>query len=118
MIKVHNCFIYIALQEPPSQTSSNSQTQEIYRPPTPQQHANPPLQNPPKQDADFLRPVSDPRNQMGPHSAHYEPQPLLPYQQFPAQQQNWIPHQSNQMPPQLPQYVGKPAKSYFELTDR
>lgn len=85
------------------------QSQEVYRqqqiiP----QYQNSPYQIPLKSEPDFIRPEPDLRNPILPRLQHYDQQPLLPYQQYPQQQTNgWIPHQSNQMPPPIPQLIGK-----------
>lgn len=99
------------IQDSPQQLSANLNAQNpqdlLYKTPSlVQQHiSNNLIQNTQqKQEVDFLRPVADPRSPV--YSSHYEPQPILPYQQFPAQQQTWVPHQSNQMPQQLPSYGG------------
>lgn len=71
-----------------------------------------PRQQPPQQQQqqqeDFIRPMMEGRNPIVSHSVNYEPQQVAQYGPLPPQGEGgWIPHQSNQMPSQINQYVGE-----------
>lgn len=60
-----------------------------------------------QQQEDFIRPMMEARNPIVSHAVNYEPQQVAQYAPLPPQVKgDWIPHQSNQMPPQMTQYVG------------
>lgn len=65
--------------------------------------------NNPSKDSDFIRPVIDSRSPINTRQEYDSSNGhISQYPQFAVQQSNaWIPHQSNQMPPQYPNYIGK-----------
>ncbi|XP_018562684.1 CREB-binding protein [Anoplophora glabripennis] len=90
----------------------NANTASLYRPQPPHDPPPVPPAAVPHPDADFLRPATDPR--LNPRM-QYDSQQVAPYvPQVPVQPQSgWIPHQSNQMPPPVPQYAVSDKNSHI-----
>ncbi|CAH1101669.1 unnamed protein product [Psylliodes chrysocephalus] len=85
----------------------NNNQQGMYIQPPQMLHDNNQLLSPIlRTEADFLRPGNV---NINPRLSSYDAPALQPYMpQLPPQgQTNWMPHQTNQMPPQITQYAGK-----------
>lgn len=103
---LHSLPVFPAQNQHPNLGNLN-QNQDNPRPPLSpiiHEHIEPKVQS--KSESDFIRPGINRPGPLISNQVHYEPQPP-PYPSYPQHGSGWIPHQSNQMPPQISPYIGK-----------